>query len=417
MRLAIRPLPSGAQNAPIQIPLKEANARGRISGLELAKCRRILVVKFDHIGDWVLCTPFLENLRRNAPRAEIDALVLPRVYGLASACPDLDRVVALEKAHSGMFEISTQQWPDAMAFERDYTGGTFDLAVVPRWDTDFDGAARIASGSSARYVVGFSERCTRRKRVMNRGDDRFYTHLVDDRTTAHEVEHNLNLFEAMNGRVTTRRTALHVTESDEQAASRWLLQQLGSHSDSSIALAPFASEPKRELPIREFAALAQRISATFRCRFIVIGGCDERLRGARLAASLRPDAVSAAGDLSVRETAALIRRCNALVGIDSGPAHLAAAVGTPVAVLSCHPAAGSPDHANSPVRFAPWASTDRSDVLVLQPPSATPPCEHCCTAAEPHCIRGMDERARERLMAFVGDAIVGRDTCRYKAGK
>jgi hypothetical protein len=121
---------------------------------------------------------------------------------------------------------------------------------------------------------------------------------------------------------------------------------------------------------------------------------------------LRPEAASTAGQLSIRETAALIGRCDALVGVDSGPVHLAAAVGTPVAVLSCHPVAGSPKHANSPMRFAPWAA-DGSSVLVLQPASGTPPCSDCCNAAGPHCILGIEEDAHVRLTAFIKQALEG----------
>lgn len=404
MRFAVRLAPPALHNVPVRITIEGAHASGKASGIELARCRRILVVKLDHIGDWVLCTPFLENLRRNAPRAEISALVLPRVYDLASACPHVDRVVMLGSTHTDTFEISTPRWSDAALFERDYSERAFDLTIVPRWDADFEGAARIAAGSSARFVVGFSESCTRRERVINRGDDRFYTHVVDDRTVAHEVEHNLNLIEAMKGCVTTRRTAVHVSEADQQAANRWLARQFGPYAGPLIALAPFASEPKRELHLRDFAALAQGIAAAARCPLIVIGGPADRFRGARLTALLRPEAVSVAGQLSIRETAALIRRCDVLVGVDSGPVHLAAAVGTPVAVLSCHPATGSPSHANSPARFAPWAS-DRSNLLILQPAAGTPPCRDCCTATGPHCILGIDEDARMRLMTFVSRAI------------
>jgi heptosyltransferase-2 len=404
MRLPIRLSPPALHNSPARIPIEGAGASGEASSIGLAQCKRILVIKLDHIGDWILCTPFLQNLRLNAPRAEIDVLVLPRIYDLAAACPYADRVVALDERRTGAFEISAQRWSDAVAFERDYAGGVFDLAVVPRWDADFEGAARIAAGSGARAVIGFSENCTRRKRVINRGDDGFYTHVVEDRTACHEVEHNLNLIKAMNGRVMSRHAAVHVSEADQQAARRWLGRQPGPYSGSLIALAPFASEPKRELPIREFAALAQRIAATTRCSFIVIGGPTHRLRGARLAALLRPEAaVSTAGQLSIRETVALIGLCDVLIGVDSGPVHLAAAAGTPVAVLSCHPAAGSPNHANSPARFAPWASTDRSNVLILQPASGTPPCKDCCTAAGPHCIRGINDTAR--LLTFVQAAL------------
>src|SRR3990167_717366 len=65
--------------------------------VDLRHLREILVVKLDFIGDWVLTTPFLENLRLAAPQARITAVVLDRVFDLASACPFVDRVISVSR--------------------------------------------------------------------------------------------------------------------------------------------------------------------------------------------------------------------------------------------------------------------------------------------------------------------------------
>ncbi len=158
--------------------------------------RNILVVKLDYIGDWVLCTPFLEQLRRRAPRAAITAVVLDQVYPLAAACPYLDRVVALRRT-DGNIRFAAADTMTVSAFLADYCTGRFDLALVPRWDADFSEAAQIAAASGAPQVVGFSERCTARKRSLCAGFDRFYTHVVDRREPAHETEQNIHLLEAL----------------------------------------------------------------------------------------------------------------------------------------------------------------------------------------------------------------------------
>ncbi len=380
-------------------------SNGELSSIDLGKCRRILIVKLDHIGDWVLCTPFLRNLRRNAPRAKIDAIVLPRVSELASACVELDRVVTLQNRNTGCFQISGHRMRDALEFRRDYQDGAFDLAVVPRWDADFEGAAQIAAGSRAELIVGFSERCTRRKRTINRGYDRFYTHLIDDRRPVHAVEHNLALLAAMKANISNSSIAVQVNDLDKQVAHTWLARHLDRRNHPLLALAPFAAEPKRTMYIRQLAELAHHLGGKLHRRVVVVGGPEDRYSGARLAAHLRPMAVSAAGQLTVSQSAALISFCDCLVGVDSGPAHLAAAVGTPVAILSCHPAHGSPNHANSPKRFAPWNPSDPSRVLVLQPNSPRSPCKQCCTATEPHCILNIESEARVRLFAFVDQAL------------
>jgi heptosyltransferase-2 len=106
-----------------------------------------------------------------------------------------------------------------------------------------------------------------------------------------------------------------------------------------------------------------------------------------------------AGRCSIRQAAEVIRNCDAMIAADSGPAHVASAVGTPVAVLFCHPCSGRPGHENSPLRFAPWG--DRARILVLQPESAMSPCPESCVTDLPRCILESIPDGRTRLDQFV----------------
>ncbi len=133
---------------------------------------------------------------------------------------------------------------------------------------------------------------------------------------------------------------------------------------------------------------------------MVIGAPGDAPIADDLVAQLGPNAVSACGRLTLRQSAALLRRCAALIGMDSGPAHIAAAVDTPVAVVSCHPASGDPGHENAPQRFGPWGDPVR--ILVLQPPQPIAPCTRACTADEPHCIQAhAPAQLVHRLGAFI----------------
>lgn len=373
-------------------------APGRL--LELGKLRRILVVKLDHIGDWVLATPFLRNLRTNAPAAKIDVVVNRAVLPLAVRCPDVDRALTI-KRHAGGVSFDGLSPADVAAFESDYDSRRFDLAIVPRWDVDFDGAAEIAERSRAPVVVGFSETCTERKRLLNRGHDALYTRVLHDRRLVHEVEHNLALITALNGRITTRRLSLDLTKSDQAAAAR-ILSPMREHRPL-LAIAPFASEPKRCLPVELTARLTAPLLGPLFGGAVIIGGMSDWLAGAKLAAELGDNAMSIAGRCGLGEAAAVIRNCHAMIASDSGTAHIAAAVGTPVAVLSCHPVNGAPEHENSPLRFAPWA--EPGGVLVLQPECAVLPCRDHCSATAPHCVIESPKHGTRRLYSFLQQAI------------
>jgi ADP-heptose:LPS heptosyltransferase len=148
--------------------------------------------------------------------------------------------------------------------------------------------------------------------------------------------------------------------------------------------------------------VTRRLTNQFDLDVAIIGSPGSAEDAARFARGSGERAASAAGPLGTRETAALIARAAAFIGMDSGPAHIAAAVGTPVAVLFCHPADGSPDHTYAPQRFVPRGR----HVLAIQPEHATAPCVAGCEAGEAHCILALTEGVLIRqLQRFLSAAL------------
>jgi ADP-heptose:LPS heptosyltransferase len=100
----------------------------------------------------------------------------------------------------------------------------------------------------------------------------------------------------------------------------------------------------------------------------------------------------------------LIAAAAALIGMDSGPAHIAAAVGTAAVVISAHPTTGAVTHTGAPERFRPWG--DPSRILVAQPARAQAPCVDGCDAGRAHCILGVEPTTLwPRLEAFIAAAL------------
>jgi len=357
----------------------------------------------DFIGDWILTTPFFENLRHNGPQAEITAVVLDRVFDLAHVSSMVDRAISVSRADHRRLVFSAGNVSVLAGFQRDYQVGRFDLAFVPRWDADFNGALQIAIGSRARHVVGFSERSMTRRGALNRGDDRFYTHAVVDRRMVHEADRDLVLIEAVGGTPVAAKTRIEFTSADVILAESFLSATLCG-TGRFMAVAPFGSKRKTTLPPERLARIAGRLAEEFDLGVVVVGGPRDARAATAFARDAGPRAIPAAGRLSTRASAALIARATVFVGMDSGPAHIAAAVGTPVAVLSCHPVGGAPGHANAPERFAPRGN---SDVLVIRPTRPTVPCVDGCEADGPHCILALDEAVLwPRLASFVGAAAL-----------
>ena len=370
--------------------------------VDLGACRKVLVVRLDFIGDWVLTMPFLANLRRSVPRAEITVVVLTRVFDLARACGFVDRVIAVEATHAGPVEFFAADRGQLSAFVTDYAGGKFDLALVPRWDIDFNAALRIADGSGARQVVGFSEGCTSERQQANRGDDRYYSAVFLDRREAHEVEHKLAFLEALGGTVTRRRLTLHLDRADTAAADRFIAEQLGG-ARRFLAVAPFAAG-RKQLPVERTIELTDRLAAEFAVPVAVIGSPVHAEMAEQFVAGLDAPAISAVG-VPLGVSAALIGRAAGFLGMDSGPAHIAAALRTPAAVIFSHPRSGSPSHVGAPQRFRPWGEPDQ--VLIVQPDAPLAPCVEGCEADEPHCITELEVDAiYPAIAAFMAGFMV-----------
>ena len=376
------------------------------AGVDLGACRNILVVKLDFIGDWVLTTPFLAGLRRAAPDARITAVVLDRVFALAGACDLVDRVVAVPAAATGPVAVGAASEGDLAGFLADFGSGAFDLALVPRWDIDFNGATRIAGRAARPSVVGFSEACTERKQVENAGFDRFLDVAVLDTRQCHEVEHTLGLLDALGGK--RRRRAPPPRPSGRRPCGRRGLPP-GRLRPAGAAAPRRRAVCRRPPPV---AARADRGPCSGGRRGARPGrGGDRRPRersrtpahlAARIAAS-GVRAASAAGVLGLRENAALAGMAALFIGMDSGPGHIAAALGVPVVTISAHPEGAALGHPGAPERFAPWVPPDR--LLVLRPPAHRPPCSDGCDAGAPHCILEIGVAdAVPRVLAFASAA-------------
>ena len=128
-------------------------------------------MRLDEIGDVVMTTPFLRELRRNLPGAWITLAVKPSLFNLVELCPYVNEVLTYEKElqKSVAFALLRHHWRDiksAVAFSRKQP---YDLAIVPRWDTDYYNASYLAYFSGAPWRIGYSESVTECKAILVEG--------------------------------------------------------------------------------------------------------------------------------------------------------------------------------------------------------------------------------------------------------
>lgn len=378
-----------------------ARALTRLTGagprppLDLTRVRRALVVRLDGIGDLVLSTPFLRLLRRGLPGARITALVDPRAAPLLACCPHVDEVLTYDSSGG---RVAREVKGVTLAVTR-LARPRFDLALLPRWESDFWRGTTPAYVCGARRRVGHALARSRRDawpHVLRAG---LLTDTIEGPPVAHEVERGLGLLRGLGIPIDERDRQLELwtTGRDDARAAELLLAAGVAPDEPLVALAPGAISPRRRWPRDAYAEVARGLHERRGLRAVLIGGPDD-VPLHRALAGAPWLALDATGALTLPETVALLRRARLYVGADTGPMHMAVAVGVPVVELSCHPRTGSAGHLNSPARYGPWAGR----AAVLQPAAPRPPCVDGCDAAAPHCILTItvDEvrRAAEALL-------------------
>jgi ADP-heptose:LPS heptosyltransferase len=142
-------------------------------------------------------------------------------------------------------------------------------------------------------------------------------------------------------------------------------QRLGlTNCDKTAIVVAFgigAAAPARRWASDGFAELAVRLDRYVRINVVLFGaGEEDKMFAARVVAAVDGiDVVDTVDELNVRESAALLELCDLYVGNDSGPLHMAAAVGTPVVEISGLPEGEDPESDFSPDRFGPWGVPNR----------------------------------------------------------
>jgi lipopolysaccharide heptosyltransferase II len=316
--------------------------------INLKQVKRILVVRIDEIGDMVMTTPLLRELRRLTPNARITLVVKSSVYNLVEYCPYVDQVLTYTPGVSRYIRPVLLPWRVFWITYQHFWRRYYDLAIVPRWDVDNCYATFLAYFSGAPWRIGYSEHVNARKQRLNKGFDLLFTHVLHDRTLKHDVERNLDMVRYLGGMVEETHAELWV-EADDAAFAENVFREHGVQpGDLIIGFGPSGGHSfLKQWPIMNFIELGKRLCSKFNAYILIIGGPGEEALGQLIINALNYAVINMIGKTTLRQMAALLQRCRLYISNDSGPMHVAAALGIPVLALfgsSCY-------H-----RFGPWGS-------------------------------------------------------------
>lgn len=273
----------------------------------------ILVISVARIGDTILLTPSLKAIKKNYPGAKLTVMAHPRRIEVLEHLPAIDCLVPITK--------STAIWRGWLAPKQ------HDLAFVYGKDAAL---VRYALRVSAK-VVCFDE-------------DEFkgltspsLIRVAPPADPVHAVLHRLMLLgPAGIDRVDDLRLTLGLTD-EEKAFADSSLEALGlSHMHPLVGLQMFSFPAKahRDWPIASFEELIQALGRAYpNARFVILGDALAADRAAPVLLKFPDRVISVAGKFSLRQSAAFMARLDLYVGVDTGPTHIAGALGIPMVAM------------------------------------------------------------------------------------
>ncbi len=308
--------------------------------------KNILIIKPSSLGDIVLALPALSALRKSFPDAKISWLIRPEFAPLLENHPHLTDIILFDRKFLGKAWYHPGAFGSLVSLIRRLRQSKFDAVI------DLQGLFRTASFA---WLSG----CKKRLGMANARELAriFYTHKVaQDKDCIHLVDYYLKIIQTAGASSLDVRFVLP----QDPAAADSISRLLTSHSikpDNYAVFVPGSARSDKCWPIERFAALADKISSQFHLSIVATGTASEKSTVENLQALTDVPIANLAGLANLTELIALLRAARLVVSNDTGPGHIAAALGMPLVLIF--------GRAN-PARIAPYGRS------------------HCIAAVEPY---------------------------------
>jgi lipopolysaccharide heptosyltransferase I len=314
--------------------------------------RSFLIIRLGSLGDVVHGIPTAAALRQHFPEARLDWMVDPRYVELLELVEGIDHCIPFDPRD---LVRSAHAWSVLGDLRRTHYDAVIDLQGL------FKSAvlARLAGGER---TIGFPPAHLREPPARV-----FYTDTPDPGAATHVIQKGLGLLRALAVTATAVRFPLRIPQSAIRAQ---IEAEFGSKG--YVLLNPGAAWPNKRWPAARFGAVASAIHHEHGVRSVVMWGPGEEPLAARVMAA-SAGAAEVAPPTAIADIVAIARGARLMVSGDTGPLHVAGAVGTPLVALF---------GPTQPERNGPWAP---GDVTLSRAAACSCLYERRCSRAEP-CI-------------------------------
>jgi ADP-heptose:LPS heptosyltransferase len=359
---------------------------------------RILICRPDHVGDVLLTLPAVAALKAAFPAADIGLVQDSSTADIARRCPDIDEGWVLTFPPLTQVGAPGAQWHDQVQRIASDLRGRYDLAIVARPDDPRSAQLVDAAGIPTR--VGYAVP----------GTEPFLTHAVPLCQEAHAAVQTLQLAReaarclgvspaseaAMDESIRSLAQPPFLPTGPEEALAEQVLAQVPAAGGRPIVFQPGSGWPLKNWTAERWGRLAVETHRRWGVTALVPGGPGEASLVRAVVEHGNGSCAGLADRLSLGALAALYRRSSLVIGIDSGPLHLAALVGARIVGLY-GPLATSQWH--------PWCPPHRYRIVRVDLPCS--PCDcifdpPCGASLNPLCMSGI---AVETVLDSVADLL------------
>ncbi|MBF0331516.1 MAG: glycosyltransferase family 9 protein [Candidatus Omnitrophica bacterium] len=297
--------------------------------------KKILAFRNDRFGEFLLNIPAFRAIKEIYPEIELHVVVAPSVEGIAGSVPFIDKVLVRPSGPC--------PWWEDMALIGGLRREKYDAAVVLNPSRE---AHQIIFWARIPVRVGYS----RKHHFLLTKTLEDHKHLG----LHHEVDNNLDLVKLLGASTADKTLQLNIPADVKAAVVKKF--SLDPH-EAMVAVHPWTSDPVKQWPLERFKELVDGLAKDFPGKILIIGKPepwhDESAFPSPLWGGVGEGGCSRIIDLrgktSLLEAAAALSFCRCLASCDSGPMHLASAVGTPVVALFRNDMPGK-----NPKRWGPW---------------------------------------------------------------
>jgi len=300
--------------------------------------KNILIIKPSALGDIILALPALSALRRNYPDAKISWLIRAEYAPLIENHPDLDQVILFDRKFLGKAWYNPKAFAAIISLIKQLQENSFDVIF------DFQGLLRTAcfswlSGCKNRFGMANAREFSRI----------FYTHKIkQDEDCIHLVDYYLKIIKTSGvSDINVQFVLPH--NSDVEVAVKKIIESNNVDSNEYVVFVPCSAHTDKCWPLERFAALADKITNDFKLQVVATGAAGESDIIEKLKLLSNVQITNLAGKLNLKELTALLRAARLVVSNDTGPGHIAAALGTPLVMMFGW---------SNPVRIAPYGRAE-----------------------------------------------------------